>query len=362
MSKNKNAVAFSHHSLPAAKWSESAQNGDHVPGEVARFRTNLVMLDLPPQEIEEAIDTTQQDCRRWDGMGSPHFTSPYQIDGFHAYLVECDPDLDLASTCSDARRRLARKISSRRKWADLAGRTSGDGRFSHAFKHYDEGLDALWPAPGSAGFRDFIEESSLAFRNQLVDDLIPLGRDGVGIRAYETDKRDYLNYSSTTAIEDSLSLLRTKLLLACQAEASIYNVEMEAVYFSVSHGDSASSLSLLAFFSDLWWSRGNPRLKSSDDVEAFIAFGLLKRWLVQVDAGEPVPEPIQRYSRTIRRFCEALMARAIRPITGFARELAAYHPLFEEDDYYADARGYYEYLLEASMRFATDDSDDILQF
>lgn len=359
MFHNKNAVLNFDQSVPDTKWSESLRNGGHLPPEVAQFKANLVMHDHPEKEIDAAIDTVQQDAMRWDGIGSPHFTSPCQIDIFHAYLVECDPELDLALRCPDAKRRLARKIRSRRKWADLASRSGSPGYYSRAFKHYDEGLDALWPTPGSAGFRDFIEESSLAFRQQLADGAIPLGHEGLGIEAHESDKRDYLAQSSNMAVEDALALLNTKLVLACQSEASVYNIEMEAVYFSLTVHDSASALRLLAFFSDLWWSIGRPRLKSCADVEAFIAFGLMKYWRGPAHAGQPVSDSMQFDGRTIRGFCEALMARTIRPITCFARELAAYHPCFEEEDYYTDARSYFDYLRSASKRFSHDPPDDV---
>lgn len=352
---------YSDHPDPVARWSVRARNGDFLPSDVARFRANLVMFDLPEQEIDEAIDTVQEDYRRWEGIGSPPFRAPSHIVGFHALLVKCDDDFELIATCLEARRRLARKISFRRRWAELASRSADKESFSQAFKHYDDGDDALWPAVDTVAFRDFIEEASLAFEQLVFDGVISKGRDGREVSAYKIDKRRHLTYCSSTAIDNSLSILRNTLLLACQEEASIYNVEMEAVYFSVNNGD-ASSLHLLVFFSDLWWSRGRPRLKFPEDVEAFIAFGLLKRWKVRAEDGEPVPEVIQRHSRTIRRFCEALMIRRILPITGFARELAAYHPLFEEEDYYEDARGYYEYLLEASARFPNGISDDDVSF
>jgi hypothetical protein len=349
--------AHSDHSNSSARWSVRARNGDFLPTDVARFRANLVMLDLPEPEIDEAIDTVQEDYRRWEGIGSPPFRALSHIVGFHALLVKGDDDFELIASCLEARQRLARKINFRRRWAELASRSADNESFSQAFKHYDDCLDAPWPAVDTVAFRNFIEEASLAFEKLVSEGLISRARDGREISAYKIDKRRHLNYCSSAAIDNSLSILRNTLLLACQEEASIYNVEMEAVYFSVNNGD-ASSLHLLVFFSDLWWSRGRPRLKFSDDVEAFIAFGLLKRWKVRVHDGEPVPEVIERHSRTIRRFCEALMVRRILPITGFARELAKYHPLFEEEDYYGDARGYYEYLLKASSRFPDGVSDD----
>jgi hypothetical protein len=357
MSDDKNKILYFDQSIPSAKWTDSAGNCGSLPDDVARFRANLVMFDLPQKEIGEAVDAVRQDGRRWEGIGSPYFVSPMQIDSFHAYLVECDPDLDLTQTCPDARRRLTRTIITRRRWADLASRSCSDGEYSQAFKHYDEALDALWPAPGSAGFRDFIEASSLAFRQQMMDNQMPLGRGGLGIQAYHSDKRDYRSQSSLEALDDSLSNLGTKLVLACQAEASIFKIEMEAVFFTIGFGDSAASLNLLGYFSDLWRSHGMPRLK---DVEAFVAYGLAKRWRGPAFPGKRVPHFIERESRTIRRFCEALMARTIRPITGFARELAAYHPLFEEDGYYEDAEAYHDYLNAVGARFANDRPDDVV--
>lgn len=267
-----------------------------------------------------------------------------QIADFHAYQLQCDLLLDRMEE-EEAVAELEFRICVRRLWAEFAfQRRRRDWEYLDVFIYYDMRIERQSAQLGEFGHIDLVRAGSKAFVRRLQAPGTPFLYRGTGHWAACRRSGDDEDLAS------SVQMLLMNFVVSSGAEGKIWHVVGEAMFFATTlpADERAGFLDAAGRLQHLWEFLDGPLLQS-EEVEDLICYFLDNNLPEQGS----IPPEIRRESRWLRSLAEALMVKTIPAISGFARELANYHPSFDEaSSDFDDEFRFRHYVRYRASRFA----------
>lgn len=349
MTNRKNNVATLSPTPPRdTKWSTMLRSGGSgVPQEIVKFHMNLILNDYSQEDATFMVDGLQEDFDAWCEEGRPIFMNATQVDNF--FSARAAAHLDFRNLGDPhAKGRHERRQKGREIFASLASLSKSDWPFSKALEGFTPLLRRHWPEAGSDGYYEVIRESSIDHWETTAGEYLHcLDHHG---EAPNYPYNDYMALSTTKERRATLSLLRHKLLFACEAEASLFDVPIEAMlYCAVCDQAIDEDYQRIGDFYRVWVEHGRPSFYDGDELESFIAYWVKRRW-EQADPthGVYLPTEVDEDVRAIRNFCAW---RYMPAVSSFADMLRVYDgdPLDRET--YSSAQAFRTYLENAEGWF-----------
>lgn len=282
-----------------ARWSvELSQHRRNVPGDIAKFHMNLVMLDYSKADIAFMVDTIQEDAKAWEADGRLDFANAGQVESFLSVRCIHDENLGQITVSPRARRRHVLRRKARDIFGRLASFIGSDWPFTRALREYNPDLTRHWPEPGEDGYFTCLEASTSSYW-RLKDARSRRAERGHTSCADET--------SETTRRErrDALKLLRIKLALASQAEADLLDVPQEVVlHCAIVDGFDNHAYDALSSLYRLWLEYSAPELGAAYQASSLVAYWLKRRRMPSPGISGVVPDELVEDMAAIRAFCD----------------------------------------------------------